>query len=201
MILPPFPQREHLSGVSSCVRAWNLSEAHPLHLLSLDHFLRFPNMEIETAFEKHLVSSMAERSLEVVTSEIKQLQMALVTNNTKNIERILKSHIAAIPYANRSDMEENYQNIIYSVFRLLGADIHNEVHMNKGRIDAVIVNRDHIYIFEFKMDQPAKVAIAQIKEKGYATPYLNDGKPITLIGINFSREARNIVEWLEEEII
>jgi hypothetical protein len=165
------------------------------------YFLRFPNMEIETAFEKHLVSSMAERSLEAVTSEIKQLQIALVNNKTKDIERILKSHIAAIPYANRSDMEENYQNIIYSIFRLLGAEIHNEVHMNNGRIDAVIVNRDHIYIFEFKMDQPAKVALAQIKEKGYATPYLNDGKPITLIGINFSREARNIVEWLEEEII
>ncbi len=164
------------------------------------YFLRFPNMEIETAFEKHLVSSMAERSLEVVTSEIKQLQMALVTNNTKDIERILKSHIAAIPYANRSDMEENYQNIIYSVFRLLGAEIHNEVHMNNGRIDAVIVNRDHIYIFEFKMDQPAKIAIDQIKEKGYAIPYLNSGKPITLIGINFSREVRNIVEWMEEDL-
>ena len=111
-------------------------------------------MEIETAFEKHLVSSIEERSLDVVTSEIKQLQKALVTNNTKDIERILKSHIAAIPYSNPSNMEENYQNIIYSVFRLLGAEIHNEVHMNNGRIDTVIVNRNHIYIFEFKMNQP-----------------------------------------------
>jgi hypothetical protein len=165
------------------------------------YYLRFPNMEIETAFEKHLVSSIAERNLDVVTSEIKQLQKALVTNNTKDIESILISHIAAIPYANRSNMEENYQNIIYSLFRLLGAEIHNEVHMNNGRIDAVIVNRDHIYIFEFKMDQLAKVAIAQIKEKGYAKPYLSGGKPITLIGINFSREDRNIVEWLEEEMV
>jgi hypothetical protein len=162
------------------------------------YYLRFPNLEIETAFEKYLVSSLSERDLGVVTSEIMRLNIALQDNNTDTMHRILKSHIAAIPYANRSDMEENYQNIIYSLFRLLGAQIHNEVHMNNGRIDAVIVNRDHIYIFEFKMDQPAKVALAQIKEKGYATPYLNDGKPITLIGINFSREARNIVEWLEE---
>jgi len=39
-------------------------------------------------------------------------------------------------------MEENYQNIIYSVFRQPGAEIHNEVHINNGRIDTAIVNRD-----------------------------------------------------------
>ena len=165
------------------------------------YYLRFPNIEIETAFEKHLVSSLSERDLGVVTSEIMRLNMALQVNDTDTMHRILKSHIAAIPYANRSNMEENYQNILYSLFRLLGAEIHNEVHMNNGRIDAVIVNRDHIYIFEFKMNQPAKVAIAQIKEKGYATPYLNDGKPITLIGINISKKKRNIVEWVEEELV
>ncbi len=51
------------------------------------------------------------------------------------------------------------------------------------------------------MNQPAKDAIAQIKEKGYAIPYLSDGKPITLIGINFSKKKRNIVEWIEEVMI
>ena len=165
------------------------------------YYLRFPNLEIETAFEKHLISSLSERDLGVVTSEIMRLNIALHSNDTATMQQVLTSHIAAIPYTNRSNMEENYQNIIYSVFRLLGAEIHNEVHINNGRIDAVIVNRDHIYIFEFKMGQSAKVAIAQIKEKGYAIPYLSDGKPITLIGLNFSKKKRNIVEWIEEEII
>ena len=162
------------------------------------YYLNFPNKEIETAFEKHLISSLSERNLGEVTSEIIRLQMALLANNTAELHRLLFNHIAAIPYAHRSDMEENYQNIIYSIFRLLGATIHNEVHLNNGRIDSVIVNHDHIYIFEFKMNQSADIAIAQIKEKGYATPYLSDGKPITLIGINFSKEERNIVEWKEE---
>jgi len=162
--------------------------------------LNFPNLEIQTAFEHHLVGMLTDRNQQDVSTEIVKLQMALHGNDTATMQQVLKSHIAAIPYANRSNMEENYQNIIYSVFRLLGADIHNEVHLNNGRIDTVIVNHKHIYIFEFKMDQPAEVAIAQIKEKGYATPYLNDGKPITLIGINFSRKERNIVEWVEEEM-
>ncbi len=163
--------------------------------------LNFPNLEIQTAFEHHLVGMLTERNQQDVSIEIVKLQMALLANDTSTMQRILKSHLAAIPYANRSHMEENYQNIIYSVFRLLGAEIHNEVHINNGRIDTVIVNRDHIYIFEFKMNQPAKVAIAQIKEKGYAIPYLSDGKSITLIGINFSKKKRNIVEWVEEEMV
>ena len=83
---------------------------------------------------------------------------------------------------------------------LLGAKIQNKVHMNDGRIDAVIVNRNHFYLFKFKMNQPAKVAIAQIKDKVYAIPYLSGEKPITLIGINFSNK-RNIVEWLEEVLV
>jgi len=162
--------------------------------------LNFPNLEIEVAFEHHLLGMLTERNLQVVSSEIARLQLALYSNNTTEMHQLLISHIAAIPYAHRSDMEENYQNIIYSIFRLLGATIHNEVHLNNGRIDSVIVNKDHIYIFEFKMDQAADIAIAQIKEKGYATPYLSDGKPITLIGINFSKEERNIVEWKEVEL-
>ncbi len=119
----------------------------------------------------------------------------MLTNYTTTMHEVLKSNIAAIAYVNRSNLEENYQNIFYSIFRQLGAEIHNELHINNYRIDVVIVYRNHIYIFEFKMGQPAKVAHAQIKEKGYAIPYLSDGKPITLIGNNFSKKKRNILEW------
>jgi Predicted AAA-ATPase/PD-(D/E)XK nuclease superfamily len=162
------------------------------------YYLNFPNLEIETAFEKHLISLIAERNLGEVTSEIIKMQKALYFNNTAELHQLLYSHIAAIPYAHRSHMEENYQNILFSIFRLLGADIHNEVHMNKGRIDSVIVNHNHTYLFELKMDQKADIALTQIKENGYAKPYLNTGKPITIIGINFSRKKRNIIEWKEE---
>ena len=141
--------------------------------------------------------SIAQRNLGEGTSEIIRMQMALHSGNTEELHLLLFSHIAVVPYAHRSNMEENYQNILFSIFRLLGADVHNEVHINKGRIDCVIVNHDHIYIFEFKMDLSADSGLAQIKEMGYANPYLNAGKPVTMIGVNFSRKKRNIVEWKE----
>ena len=159
--------------------------------------LNFPNLEIENAFEHHLLCMLTEENIQKVSTEIERFQEALYSNNTKELHTLLYSHLAAIRYAHRSNMEENYQNILFSIFRLLGADVHNEVHINKGRIDCVIVNHDHIYIFEFKMDLSADIGLAQIKEMGYANPYLNSGKPITMIGINFSRKKRNIVEWKE----
>lgn len=167
---------------------------------NLVYYLRFPNLEIEMSFNKHLLSTLTERNLQAVSSDINQLQTALIKVDTAAMRRILTNHIAAIPYSTRSNKEENYQNIIYSIFRLLGAEIHNEVHINNGRIDSVIVNKNHIFIFEFKIEQSADEALTQIKQKGYAIPFLNSKKPITLIGINFSSSERNIVEWKEEKI-
>ena len=166
----------------------------------LKYKLNFPNLEIEIAFEHHLLGMLTEQNIQKVSTEIERMQEALYSNDTKELHHLLYCHLAAIPYAHRSNMEENYQNILFSIFRLLGADVHNEVHMNKGRIDCVIVNHDHIYIFEFKMDLSAESGLAQIKEMGYVNPYLNSGKPITMIGINFSRKKRNIVEWKEEVV-
>jgi hypothetical protein len=36
-------------------------------------------------------------------------------------------------------------------------------------------------------------ALAQIKDKGYADRYRGDGRPIHLIGVEFSRERRSVV--------
>jgi hypothetical protein len=55
-----------------------------------------------------------------------------------------------------------------------------------------------VYIFEFKFNKSAAEAIAQIKQKGYADKYRNNGKKMMGIGVNFSTEERGIDEWLEE---
>jgi len=47
------------------------------------------------------------------------------------------------------------------------------------------------------MIQIAGIILTPIKEKGYGVTNVHGGKPIGLIGINFSSEERNIVERLE----
>ena len=52
-----------------------------------------------------------------------------------------------------------------------------------------------IYLFEFKVVEmvPEGKALAQLKSRGYAEKYRQYGEPITLVGVEFSRESRNIV--------
>ncbi len=57
---------------------------------------------------------------------------------------------------------------------------------------------DFIYLIEFKVDMPTEKALAQIKARGYAEKYQAKGKKIVLIGIGFSREEKNVTEFLVE---
>ena len=61
-----------------------------------------------------------------------------------------------------------------------------------GRVDAVVETPCGIYVFEFKLNGTASAALAQIKEKGYHEKYLRDGRKVTLAGVAFDAEMRNL---------
>ena len=68
----------------------------------------------------------------------------------------------------------------------------------KGRSDAVVWEKDAIYIFEFKMDGSAKDALEQIDSKDYPIAYRNDGRRIVKVGVNYSSAERQLTEWIIE---
>jgi hypothetical protein len=78
---------------------------------------------------------------------------------------------------------------------MLHKEVYAEVRNAKGACDVVIKTKKYIYIVEIKIDSSVEVALKQIDEKGYATPYLADGKEIVKIGVNFSTETRTISDW------
>jgi hypothetical protein len=49
---------------------------------------------------------------------------------------------------------------------------------------------------EIKIDSTPEVALQQIEEKGYATPYLTDCREVTKIGVSFSTETRTVDRWI-----
>ena len=62
----------------------------------------------------------------------------------------------------------------------------------KGRSDAVVWEKDIIYIFDFKMDGTAREAIEQIDSRDYLIPYQNDGRKIVKVGVNYSSSDRQL---------
>ena len=77
----------------------------------------------------------------------------------------------------------------------MGFDIILEDTTNHGQIDMTVLFNKHVYIFEFKVVEltPEGKALQQIKDKNYAEKYQARGEAIHLIGVEFSRENRNIV--------
>ena len=49
---------------------------------------------------------------------------------------------------------------------------------------------------EFKLDGSAEEAIEQIESKGYALPFVADGREIIKVGVNFSKSTRNLDRWI-----
>jgi len=79
---------------------------------------------------------------------------------------------------------------------LIGQYIDAEIRSAAGRADAVVKTEDYIYVFEFKLDGSAEDAIKQIDDKGYLLPYQLDGREFIKIGVDFSKEKRNIHHFI-----
>lgn len=111
----------------------------------------------------------------------------------------LKVFFAGIPYELSDDTERHYQAIFHVVFTLLGQFVQSEVRSSRGRADAVVHTPNAIYVFEFKLNDTAEAALKQIDEKGYLIPYILDGKKLVKVGVSFSKETRNIDEYIVAE--
>ncbi|MDO5342718.1 MAG: PD-(D/E)XK nuclease domain-containing protein, partial [Bacteroidia bacterium] len=108
---------------------------------------------------------------------------------------------ASIPYnANYQERawsyESHYHYTFYLIFRLLSCyTTFTEKANSRGRADIIVETADYVYIFEFKLDGTAAEALKQIEDKGYAEPYVADSRKLFRIGVSFSSDKKNIVEW------
>ena len=108
----------------------------------------------------------------------------------------LKSLYAHMPYGSTEETahEAAYQRILCTLLASQGVEYRAEDVQSNGRADIVARHKKGIYIFELKVDEPVDKAFAQIRKKGYAEPYLADGRPIWLIGLSFDSKTRRLVD-------
>ena len=70
-----------------------------------------------------------------------------------------------------------------------------EMHTYSGRIDCRVQTNNYIYLFEFKRDDSADAALAQIDSKDYALPFIADSRKLYKIGVSFDSSTRKLVGW------
>ena len=159
--------------------------------------LGYPNKEVEKGLNSILLP------VYLGSNNYKDMPIMILSLFYKGkVDEALESFkriYSSIPYNEIVFNKENAWHASFiSMMRLMGADIVGEAETNIGRIDCVLTCPSDIYIIEFKFNQSAEKAIEQIKEKKYYESYLDTNKKIHLLGINFSTDEKNILEWKEE---
>jgi Predicted AAA-ATPase/PD-(D/E)XK nuclease superfamily len=168
--------------------------------LTRNYKLTYPNEETKVSFLHAFASNLTTAPTSLFSSSIIKLTKALETSDIDLFFSTLKTFFAAIPYTMQLPQEKYYQSIFYVIISLIGAYIQAEVTTDDGRIDATIETNSHIYIVEFKLNQPATTALEQIERKEYHQKYLSCNKRIVLIGATFSFEKRNVVQWIAKKL-
>ena len=158
--------------------------------------LGYPNEEVKYGFLKSLASYYLNAENNSNALDIRNFVKDVRSGNTDSLKDRFTALFARIPYpTDEKIVEQNFQNVIYIVFMLLGQFVHTEVHNATGRADCIIETENYVYIFEFKRDKSAAEALAQIEDNGYALPYAADQRTLLKIGVNFNSKERNLDGW------
>ena len=162
-------------------------------------FLGVPNEEVKYGLYERLLPLYAgytqnSDNIEVLNF-IRELRAGKVN---EFMERINNIFAAAPKQTNQKQYELNCQAFVWLIFKLMGEFVLCEVQNGKGRSDAVVWQKDAIYIFEFKMDGSAKEAMEQINSQNYPIAYQNDGRRIVKVGVNYSSAEKQLTEWVIE---
>jgi hypothetical protein len=114
----------------------------------------------------------------------------------------LKSLYAAMAYGSTEATvhENSYARCLSFLLAGCGFRFTMEDVQANGRADIVASHVNGVFIFELKVGEPVDKAFKQIREKGYATPYLASGLPIYLIGLSFDPETRQLVDAVAQEL-
>jgi hypothetical protein len=168
--------------------------------------LGIPNSEVRVGLLQNLLplfsSFSSDESIDV-RSAADDASKALLEGDVAAMMLQLKSVLASVPFmkgdkdilADAEKREAHYHVLFYFFFRMLSNEVNAEVRNAVGATDVIIKTPKYIYIVEIKIDATPDVALAQIEAKGYATPFLADGRKLVRIGVNFSTKSRTIEEW------
>jgi len=167
--------------------------------------LGYPNREVETSLNASLLPGLGADESQAFQQRLRLIEL-LQANDLAGMRDLFHAFFASIPndwYRNSpiAQYEGYWASVFYSHFAALGLDIVLEDTTNRGRIDMAVRGNDRTWLFEFKVVEliPEGKALQQLRDKKYAEKYRARG-PVHLVGVEFSKDSRNIVGFETETL-
>ena len=164
------------------------------------YLLDYPNTEVKQGMIT-LLANQYLQSKEDTSSWLNRMVQALRKADLEQVRKLFTAFLAETPYSMRpkkdqKDRELYFHYTFYLIMRLISCyTVYTEKQLSEGRADCIIETLAYIFILEFKLDGTADEALRQIADRGYATAYVADSRPIYCIGASFSSKTGNIDDW------
>jgi hypothetical protein len=192
---------DHLPAESVLFQTGYLTIREALQLGPRRFFrLDFPNQEVRLGFSDALLMGYTQSPVSLAGLQ-NDMYRALRGEDMEMMTTSLKALFSSIPYEwyTQSGMdryEGYYASVVYAFFASLGFDLRPEQSSSHGRADLIVDTGQMVYVIEFKVVEltgDGQKAIDQIREKGYHHSYVQAGRKVMLIGMDFSKLERNLV--------
>ena len=163
--------------------------------------LGYPNREVRQSLNEYLLSHLVQDPARQTANSM-HLARLLEARDCAGLRELFGAFFASIPYQwytnnDIANYEGFYASVFYSYFAALGYEIVVEESSSHGRLDMAVRAGGQVYLFEFKVVEltPPGSALAQLQGRDYAAKYRGRGEPIHLIGVEFSRDTRNVTAF------
>jgi len=166
------------------------------------YHLAVPNQEVKILLLSCIADFITKNNNSKIDKE--NIYESLLETDFNKLKTALVSLYASIAYNNFTENNRMYEyegyyvNVFYSYIKALGINTVAEDVTNKGRIDITLNLPNAIYVMEFKVDGDS--ALDQIKQMKYYEKYLSSRLPVYIVGIEFSKEERNVVNMAWEQV-
>ena len=160
------------------------------------YVLDYPNREVKDSMFQHLLGAFREGSSTHTRPLYAGIKQALDAYDMPRLMELINILFSTIPYQLFNQKQEKFFHaVLHLTFQGMGLLTQSEVSTSKGRVDTVVHSKSHVYVIEIKLDGSAASALQQIKTQRYGDPYLEQEKEVIALGVNFSSESREVVEW------
>ena len=161
--------------------------------------LSYPNREVRQSLNRSLLRYLVKDGTRQMANSVR-LRKCLEKSDFGGLKALFQAFFSSIPYEwyTNNDIaryEGYYASVFYSYFAALGLDVIVEDSTSHGRLDMAVRFAGNVYLFEFKVVEMAGegAALAQPRERDYAAKYRGGEGEVFLVGVEFSRENRNVV--------